>query len=106
MPSTTTNPTKNPTTTDEPAVSPSTSPTITPPQPATTATYDEVMEYVGKQLTELVDALGMPVRSDYDYVDKNDPSQGEIGTLYFSSGFTITTLRNGDGEVITGIEQE
>ena len=89
-----------------PTVSPSTSPAVSPPQPASTATYDEVMEYVGKQLSELIDKLGYPVRSDYDYVDEKEPSQGEIGTLYFSGGFTVTTLRNSDGEVITGISQE
>ena len=89
-----------------PTVSPSTSPAVSPPQPASTATYDEVMEYVGKQLSELIDKLGYPVRSDYDYVDEKEPSQGEIGTLYFSGGFTVTTLRNSDGEVITGISQK
>ena len=89
-----------------PTVSPSTSPAVSPPQPASTATYDEVMQYVGKQLTELVDALGLPVRSEYDYVDEDDPTKGEIGTFYFSGGFTVTTLRNSDGEVITGISQE
>ena len=89
-----------------PTVSPSTSPAVSPPQPASTATYDEVMEYVGKQLSELIDKRGYPVRSDYDYVDEKEPSQGEIGTLYFSGGFTVTTLRNSDGEVITGISQK
>ena len=89
-----------------PTVSPSTSPAVSPPQPASTATYDEVMEYVGKQLSELIDKLGYPVRSEYDYVDEEDPTKGEIGTFYFSGGFTVTTLRNSDGEVITGISQE
>ena len=64
------------------------------------------MEYVGKQLSELIDKLGYPVRSEYDYVDEEDPTKGEIGTFYFSGGFTVTTLRNSDGEVITGISQE
>lgn len=89
-----------------PTTSPSTSPVVSPPQPASTATYDEVMQYLGKQLSELIDELGYPVRSDYDYVDDKDPSQGEIGTLYFSGGFTVTTLRNSDGETITGISQD
>lgn len=105
-PSATATPTKKPGNTTQPATAPTTSPSITPPQPATTATYDEVKQYVGKQLSELVDALGYPVRSDYDYVDEDDPTQGEIGTFYFSGGFTVTTLRNSDGEVITGITQE
>lgn len=99
-------PTSKPNPTTQPSASPTTSPTITPPQPATTATYDEVKQYVGKQLSELVSELGYPVRSDYDYVDEDDPSKGENGTLYFSGGFTVTTLRNSDGEVITGIDQE
>lgn len=105
-PSATATPTKTPNITTQPTTAPTTSPSITPPQPATSATYDEVKQYVGKQLSELVDALGYPVRSDYDYVDEDDPTQGEIGTLYFSGGFTVTTLRNSDGEVITGITQE
>ena len=105
-PSATATPTKKPSNTTQPTTAPTTSPSITPPQPATTATYDEVKQYVGKQLSELVDALGYPVRSDYDYVDEDDPTQGEIGTFYFSGGFTVTTLRNSDGEVITGITQE
>ena len=105
-PTATTTPTKKPSSTTQPSTAPTTSPSITPPQPATTATYDEVKQYVGKQLSELIDTLGYPVRSDYDYVDEDDPTQGENGTLYFSGGFTVTTLRNSDGEVITGISQE
>ena len=105
-PTATATPTKKPNNTTQPTSAPTASPSITPPQPATTATYDEVKQYVGKQLTELVDALGLPVRSEYDYVDEDDPTQGEIGTFYFSGGFTVTTLRNSDGEVITGITQE
>ena len=38
---------------------------------------------MGKQLSELIDKLGYPVRSDYDYVDEKEPSQGEIGTSVF-----------------------
>lgn len=109
-PTSTATPTKAPTPTtqpsSEPTTSPTTSPVVSPPKPATSATYDEVMQYVGKQLSELIDELGYPVRSDYDYVDEEDPTQGENGTLYFSGGFTVTTLRNSDGEVITGINQE
>lgn len=109
-PTSTATPTKAPTPTtqvsSEPTTSPATSPVVSPPKPATTATYDEVQQYVGKQLSTLIDELGYPVRSDYDYVDEEDPTQGEIGTLYFSGGFTVTTLRNSDGEVITGINQE
>ncbi len=103
-PNPTTQPSVSPST--SPSTSPTTSPVISPPQPATTATYDEVKQYVGKQLSALVSELGYPVRSDYDYVDEEDPSKGENGTLYFSGGFTVTTLRNSDGEVVTGISQE
>ena len=105
-PSATTTPTKKPNNTTQPSTAPTTSPAVSPPKPATSATYDEVMQYVGKQLSELIDELGYPVRSDYDYVDEDDPTQGEIGTFYFSGGFTVTTLRNSDGEVITGISKE
>ena len=105
-PSSTATPTKKPSNTTQPSTAPTTSPAVSPPKPATSATYDEVMQYVGKQLSELIDELGYPVRSDYDYVDEDDPTQGEIGTFYFSGGFTVTTLRNSDGEVITGISQE
>ncbi len=105
-PTSTATPTKKPSNTTQPSTAPTTSPAVSPPKPATSATYDEVMQYVGKQLSELIDELGYPVRSDYDYVDEEDPTQGENGTLYFSGGFTVTTLRNSDGEVITGINQE
>ena len=105
-PSATTTPTTKPSNTTQPSTAPTTSPAVSPPKPATSATYDEVMQYVGKQLSELIDELGYPVRSDYDYVDEEDPTQGEIGTLYFSGGFTVTTLRNSDGEEITGISKE
>lgn len=93
----------NPTPTTSPANSPASSPAITPPAPASSATYDDVSKYVGKQLTELVAELGYPVRSDYEYVDDEDPTQGEIGTLYFSGGFTVTTRRDDSGEIITAI---
>lgn len=93
----------NPTPATSPANSPASSPAITPPAPASSASYDDVSKYVGKQLTELVAELGYPVRSDYEYVDDEDPTQGEIGTLYFSGGFTVTTRRDDSGEIITAI---
>lgn len=93
----------NPTPTTSPANPPISSPSITPPAPASSATYDDVSKYVGKQLTELVADMGYPVRSDYEYVDDEDPTQGEIGTLYFSGGFTVTTRRDDSGEIITAI---
>lgn len=78
------------------------SPAISPPAPTSTATYDDVSKFMGKSLSELVASEGYPARSDYDYVDEDDPSQGEIGTLYFN-GFTVTTRRDDSGEVITAI---
>ncbi len=78
------------------------SPAISPPAPTSTATYDDVSKYMGKSLSDLVAAEGYPARSDYDYVDEEDPSQGEIGTLYFN-GFTVTTRRDDSGEIITAI---
>ena len=92
-------------TTAQPSAQPSASasPTIAPPSPASTATYDDVSRFVGSSLSSLVEAEGYPVRSDYEYVDEEDPSQGEIGTLYFADGFTVTTRRDDSGETITAI---
>ena len=91
--------------TAQPSAQPSASasPTISPPAPASTATYDDVSRFVGSSLSSLVEEEGYPVRSDYEYVDEEDPSQGEIGTLYFADGFTVTTRRDDSGETITAI---
>lgn len=85
-----------------PDSSPSASPAISPPAPASTATIDEAMAYVGQSLSSLIADLGVPSRSDYEDVDENDPDAGRIGTLYFD-GFTVTTLRDENGEVITAV---
>ena len=88
--------------TSEPSESPSASPAISPPAPASTATADEAAAYVGQPLSDLIADLGYPIRSDYEDVDEDDPDAGKIGTLYFD-GFTVTTLRDNDGETITAV---
>lgn len=89
-----------PATSTAPTTTPS--PSIAPPEPASTATVDQVMEYIGKSVSELIADLGYPQRSDYDYVDEENPDAGEVGTLYFND-FTVTTLRDADGEIITAV---
>lgn len=85
-----------------PSASPSTSPNIAPPAPASSATVEDVMQYVGKTPSQLIEDLGYPTSSSYEYVDEDDPSQGEIGTMYYAD-FTVTTLRNDSGEIITAV---
>jgi hypothetical protein len=63
---------------------------------------DEVAAYIGKSLSELVEDVGYPTRSDYEYIDETDPDKGEIGTLFFD-GFTATTRRDDDGEIVTAV---
>lgn len=89
---------------DTPATStsPSSSPNIAPPAPVSTATVDDVEQYVGKTLQQLVEDLGYPNSSSYDYVDEDDPSKGEIGTVYYSD-FTVTTRRADGTETITAV---
>ncbi len=84
----------------------SSAPAISPPAGASGATMEQAREYVGKPLSDFMTALGYPYRSDYKYVDENDPSKGEIGTLYFIGGYTITTLRTSEGETITEVSPE
>ena len=57
---------------------------------------------MGQPLSDLIADLGYPIRSDYEDVDEDDPDAGKIGTLYFD-GFTVTTLRDNDGETITAV---
>lgn len=85
----------------EPSPSPS-APSIAPPPPMSSATVDDVMAYVGRPLTELIEEWGYPSSSDYEYVDDADPSKGEIGTLHFSD-FTVTTRRENGVETITAV---
>jgi hypothetical protein len=87
------------------ATSPSPSRNIDPPAPASTATIDEVEAYIGKSLSELIDGVGYPTRSDYEYIDETNPDKGEIGTLFFN-GFTATTRRDDDGEIVTAVTPE
>ena len=85
----------------EPSPSPS-APSIAPPPPVSSATVDDVMAYVGRPLTDLIEEWGYPSSSDYEYVDDTDPSKGEIGTLHFSD-FTVTTRRENGVETITAV---
>lgn len=92
------------TTPSTPTTSPvvSTSPNIAPPAPVSSATVDDVMKYVGKTFQELVEDLGYPNSSSYEYVDDADPSQGEIGTIYYTD-FIVTTRRSDGVETITDV---
>lgn len=88
-------------------VTPSGSPAVSPINTgASTATIDDVMNYIGKPITTLIAELGYPVSSEYDEVDEDDPSLGEIGTLRFAGGFSVTTFRSPDvDEYVTGVVQ-
>lgn len=91
--------------TSTPAVSEtpvSPSPTIAPPAPMSSATSDDAQAFVGKPLKELIEALGYPSASEYNPVDEEDPSLGEIGTLYFAD-YTVTTKRIDGVETITSV---
>lgn len=107
---TTTSPTSTATPTKKPSTSgggtttatPSTKPTIAPPAPASSATAEEVTAYIGKALSTFIAEKGVPISSDYEYIDEADPDKGEIGTLTFN-GFVVTTRRDADGEIITGV---
>ena len=109
-PTTSTTPTYVPTATPKPIVSsnpapaPSESepPVISPPAPVSTATADQAREYIGQPLDNLISALGYASSNEYELIDEDDPSAGEIGTLYFD-GFTVTTKRTADGEIITAV---
>lgn len=93
-------PTKTPTTTVTTTTSPS--PTIAPPEPASSATVDDATNYIGKSLSEFIADHGYPVSSDYQYIDEDDPDQGETGKLIFD-GFVITTKKTDSGEIITSV---
>ncbi len=107
-PTTSTRPNSNggSTTTTSPSTSPTAtaSPEISPPAPASTATADQVEDYVGKSLSSLIADLGYPSRSDYEPIDEDDPDAGDIGTLFFD-GFTVTTERTADGETVTSVNR-
>lgn len=84
--------------TTQPSPSPSDSTLPSPPASASNTTAEEAQKYIGKTREELFNALGYPVRSDYEPIDEDDPGKGSIGTLYFANGFTVTT------EVVDGVE--
>ena len=93
------------TSTSAPAVSEtpvSPSPTIAPPAPMSSATSNDAQAYVGKSLTELIEALGYPSSSEYSPVDEEDPALGEIGTLYFTD-YVVTTKRLDGVETVTSV---
>lgn len=90
--------------TTQPSTSPS-APLQSPPADPFGGTADEVRKYIGKTLTELVSDLGYPITSDYEPIDEDDPSAGDIGTLTFSGGYTVTTKRTSEGEVITAVTE-
>lgn len=101
-------PTKRPSTSTVPA-SPSPSddedhPVISPPAPASTAGIDEAKAYIGKSLSSLFEDLGYSSSSDYEPIDEDDPDAGDIGTHYFD-GFTVTTKRTSEGEIITAVNE-
>lgn len=79
------------------------SPAVSPPAAASTATPEEVQPYIGQSLRSLIEDLGYPQRSEYEDVDEDDPNTDRIGTLYFD-GFIVFTLRDKDGETVTGIQ--
>ena len=82
---------------DDPEVSPE------PPVDPSEADREAAEAYIGKPLTDLIKELGYPVRSEYDYIDENDPEAGQIGTLYYKH-FTLTTKeKNGEEEIITAV---
>lgn len=104
---TTPTPTKKPSSSGSgtsPSASPSASPspTIAPPAPMSSATISDVEAYVGRQLSELIEELGYPSRSDYELIDEEDPTQGELGTLYFTD-FTVETRRDDSGETVISV---
>lgn len=106
-PASTAAPSSKPATSTKPSEepSPSPSPTVAPPEPASTATAQQATEFIGSTLKEMIDELGYPLSSNYERIDENDPSKGEIGTLVFVNGFVVTTKKTADGEYITGVSR-
>lgn len=104
-PTATAAPTKKPTTSAKPSQEPSPSPSLAPPEPASTATAEEATEFIGSTLKDMIDGLGYPLSSNYERIDENDPSKGEIGTLVFVNGFVVSTKKTAEGEYITGVSR-
>lgn len=104
-PSTTATRTPSPSTApSSPSPSDDEHPVISPPAPASTATADDARNYIGKPVSSLFAALGYASSSDYEPIDEDDPDAGDIGTLYFD-GFTVTTKRTADGEIVTAVTE-
>ena len=109
-PSPTKNNTSNyvPPTTYTPTAQPSPSPSEplqSPPADPSGCSAEDARKYIGKSLSSLISELGYPVSSDYEPIDEDDPSAGDIGTLTFAGGFTVTTKRNSEGETITAVNE-
>lgn len=104
-PAATAAPTKKPTASAAPSEEPSPSPTIAPPEPASTATAEQATEFIGSTLTEMIGELGYPLSSNYERIDEDDPSKGEIGTLVFVNGFVVSTKKTAEGEFVTGVSR-
>lgn len=96
--------TSKPASSTAPSAEPSTSPSanIAPPAPVSSANVDEVRGYIGLTFQQLVEELGYPSSSAYEYIDQNDPDKGEIGTIYYPT-FTVTTRRADGKEIVTDV---
>lgn len=91
--------------TAKPSPSPSDKPPVpSAPAPTSTTTPTDAAKYIGKSASTLLDEQGFPGGGrDYEPVDEDDPSAGEIGTFYYD-GFTVTTKRAADGtETVTAV---
>ena len=101
----TTKPTVRPSATAKPSPSPSTEPEVTP-KPASSAPPSDAEKYIGKSAATMREELGLPGGGvDYEPVDEDDPSLGEIGTYYYD-GFTVITKKMPDGtETVTAVNK-
>lgn len=100
-------PTVKPSATAQPSASPSVDPyEPSPPKPQSTAEPKDAEKYIGKSAKTMLDEIGFPGGGrDYEDVDENDPSLGEIGTFYYD-GFTVITKRMPDGtETVTAVNK-
>lgn len=88
-----------------PQPSPSDSVIPSPPASESGASADQARAYIGKTREELFTALGYPSSTDYEPIDEEDPSKGDIGTLYFAAGFTVTTERVNGVETVTAVNE-
>lgn len=86
---------------EEPSVEPSQEPAEeTPDTEPEESLKDIAMGFVGKELAELIAAIGEPESSDYAPSCLGD---GEDGNLYYD-GFTVYTYREGGVETVEYVE--